>query len=106
MALFDLAVGDVGTIYTFTLTDSDGTAIDLSGKTVTLRYDSYPTASGSATSRTLTVSDAANGVCTWTTISGDTTAAGYFQFNIRATSSGVQETFRSDTYIFRVVAVV
>ena len=105
MALFEIAVGDIGTVYTFTLTDASGTAIDLTGRTVTLRYASYPTA-GSTTSRTLTVTSAASGICTWTTVSGDSTTAGFYQFNIRVTASGFQESFRSDNYVFEVKTVV
>lgn len=105
MTLFEIAVGDVGTIFTFTLTDYAGTAIDLTGKTVAIRYAAYPTPDV-ATSRTLTVTDDINGVCTWTTVSGDSATAGLYQFNIRVTSSGVQETFQSDSYIFEVKSVV
>lgn len=106
MALIELSVGDVGTVYTFTLTDSSGTAIDLTSRTVTLRYDTYPTASGTATSRPLTVTSAASGICTWTTVAGDTTTAGFYQFNIRITGTGFQESLRSDNYIFEVKSVV
>ena len=86
MATWLWAKGEVGTTYTFTLQDAAGNAIDLTGKTVTLKYK--PKEGGSTTSRTLTVTNAVGGVCTHTLVSGDTSTAGDFMYDFEISSSG------------------
>jgi hypothetical protein len=107
LADFIWGKSELGTTYTFTLQDANGTAINLSGRTVTLKYKAYPTPA-STTSRTLTVTDAANGVCTHTLVSGDTTTAGLYSYNFEISSAGYLDYVPKDhtLHLFEVVSVV
>ena len=107
MADFVWGVGEVGVVYTFVLQDADGTAINLTGKTVTLKYKAYPTP-GSTTSRTCTVTGATTGTVTHTLVSGDTAAAGVFSYNFEISSSGYLDFVPKGQTLhqFEVVAVV
>lgn len=107
MVDFVWGVGEVATVYTFVLQDADGTAINLTGKTVTLKYKTYPTA-GSITSRTCTVTGAATGTVTWTLLAGDTATAGKYSYNFEITSAGYLDFVpKGQTLqLFEVVSVV
>jgi hypothetical protein len=61
--------GTVGKVFTFTLVGSDGDAFDLTSATVTLLVDGQ-------SARTCTVTSAAEGICTYTTVSGDNATDG------------------------------
>lgn len=107
MVDFEWAVGELATVYTFVLEDEDGTAINLTGKTITLKYKAYPTP-GSTTSRTCTLTGATTGTITYTLVASDTTTAGVFSYNFEISSSGYLDFVpkAQDLHLFEVVSVV
>ena len=65
-----LARDDVGVEIDFTINDKDGTAIDISGLTITFKM-SKERATTNKVSSSCTITDGASGECTYTFSSGD-----------------------------------
>lgn len=74
--------GDIGTVFQCTFKDQDGSVVDLSGYTsvqiIFLKPDH------TAETKDMTVTDAANGVANYTTVSGDIDQAGYWEYQGKA----------------------
>lgn len=67
--------GDVGTIFRLTITDTDGTAIDVS--TATVKYIYFQDPAGTKTQQTAAFyTDGADGKIQYTTVSGDIDSIG------------------------------
>ncbi|MEM2906052.1 MAG: BppU family phage baseplate upper protein [Candidatus Bathyarchaeia archaeon] len=82
--------GNYGFALTFNVKNSDGSAKNLTGYTVTLKV----WASGSESCKftgTCTVTDAANGICTYTVANGDFATVGQYLAELELTKTGVVE---------------
>lgn len=64
----ELRAGDVGTVIEFTLCDESGELHDLTGTTVTVRFQRPD---GSTFERELSITDATGGIATYTTEAGE-----------------------------------
>lgn len=65
----DFVTNDTGSILRITCKDNElGTAINLTGATVTLRWEN---ASGTITSKTMTIVTAASGICQYQFVAGE-----------------------------------
>jgi hypothetical protein len=80
----------------FTITDSGGSAVDLSGSTVDFHFTEQGTSTlKNAGHTTCTLTDAANGVCKYEWGSGDLDTVGIFEGEVQVTyaSSKVQTVY-------------
>jgi len=90
--------GNYGFTLTFNVKNSDGSAKNLTGYTVTLKVWAPGAASVKFTGA-CAVTDAANGVCTYTVASGDFDTVGGYRAELELTKTGVVE----DTETFPVL---
>ena len=80
----ELVTGDTGSILRITCKDNElGTAINLTGATVTLRWEN---ASGTVTSKTMTIVTAASGICQYQFAAGEI-IAGTMRFEVSITDA-------------------
>ena len=90
--------GDTGFILTFTVKDIDGTVVDLTDGTPVFKM-ALPGASTNEATGTCTVTDASNGVCTYTAQSGDFDTEGIYEAEIQVTyTSGKVITAKLDNF--------
>jgi hypothetical protein len=82
---FSFVAGDTNSVLTVTCKRSDtGAAINLAGMTVSIRWS---VDGGTPVTKSMTITDAANGVCTYTFGTGDL-VAGIMRAEVIITSSG------------------
>lgn len=98
MKTINLVQGEYGSTLTFTLTDSSGSALNLSGSSITLNVQSQD-AGVLAFSHSMTITDAVNGKCAYLILSGDFTLSGYFYAEISVSYSGTRVVKFSDILI-------
>ena len=97
MPIEELHVGDVGVIFTFTFYEKDGvTAVNLTGATtVEVKLEKR---GGAGVTWIVTVTDAPNGVGTYTTIAGDLDVHGTWKVMGHVDVSTTDTHFKQDTF--------
>lgn len=78
--------GDYGFDLNFTITDSDGSALDLTNATITFKM-ALPRAVTSKVSGACTIDIAASGTCHYTLASGDTDTVGIYDWEVQCAYS-------------------
>jgi hypothetical protein len=96
MADLTIPRGDKGYTLTFTVNDSAGSAFNLTGYTVTLKVWRSGRSDRVLVNSACTITDAANGTCTYTLAAGDVPVAEQLDFVLVLTKSGVEE--KTETY--------
>jgi len=101
MADLEIPQGDYGYTLTFNVKTSAGVAFDLTDYTVTLHC--FPKTARSITrlSEECTITDAANGVCTYTIASGDFNISEVLDVELELTKVGVVESTQMYTFEVR-----
>jgi hypothetical protein len=82
---------DYGGVHTFHLKQKDGTAKNLTGYTVTLKAWNPGNPGTLVIDRTCTVTDNAGGICTYTSVIGDTDVASEYSGELELTSAGIRD---------------
>lgn len=95
----EIAVGDYGMNWAFTVTDSDGTAYNLSGYTVKIKIWSPTIPATLLADLACTVDVAASGTCHWTVTNIFTRRDTYYG-ELQLTKSGVVES--TETFLINV----
>ncbi len=110
MTLFNWVKGEFGPAVakTFNLKKVDGTALDLTGKTATIKYKNY--AGGSVVSRTnpdlVVVGSASAGQIKWTPLAADAATTGIFHAIIEVTDATNEEAIPKGGFDFGVLPTV
>jgi len=96
MADWNVKKDNYGFTQQFTVKQADGSAKDLTGLTVTLKV--WDTSGNLKFSGTCTVTDAANGVCTYTPAASDFDTVGDYKAELELTKAN----YREDTDTFTI----
>lgn len=98
MADFYIKQGDLLPIMTATLTDALGTAVDLTGSTVTFRMANRSTGANKISAGSCTLVNATAGEVSYAWVSGDTGTAAEYDGEFHVTfAGGKTETFPNDS---------
>ena len=97
--MVNIKQGDYGDDLNFTLTDSDGSAIDLTSNTgITFRMKNT-TGKSKLITGSCSVTVAADGTCYYTVVDGDTDEVGTYDFEVEVSYSGKVITATGDESI-------
>lgn len=83
--------GNYGYDFTFTVRKADNSVRTLTGYTVKFRVWDPEDEDTLLLNGTCTVTDAANGICTYSVQSGDFPTSGAFSWDLELTASGIEE---------------
>ena len=91
MADLTISKGDFGFDLSFTITESDGTAYNLTPYTITLKVWAKGDPSTLTVDAACTPVIAASGTCKYTVVTGDFNTKGFYNFEIELTKAGAEE---------------
>lgn len=91
MADLTIPKGDFGYDLNFTITDSDGTAYNLTGYTATLKVWAKGDPSTLTVDAPTTLVVAASGTCKYEIVDGDFGSKGFYNFELELTKAGAEE---------------
>jgi len=98
MKEFNITQNEYGSSWVFTLTDSDGAAIDLTGSTIQIKAQNEDASIVKFTAN-VAITDAVNGKCAYTISQGDFDSSGDYYLELVVTYPGVKVLKFSDMFV-------